>query len=66
VAVFVLYPFHTTHKGNIIYKFRMMSILVILAMLFSFGNVSPAGAASANLTVNGSFEDPQLPVGGTT
>ncbi len=39
-------------------KFRSMSILVVLAMLFSFASFSPASAASPNLIVNGSFEDP--------
>ncbi|MHC4511403.1 MAG: hypothetical protein ACYTAO_21035, partial [Planctomycetota bacterium] len=30
-------------------KFRMMSVLVVLAMMFSFANVSPAGAAAVTL-----------------
>ena len=46
-------------------KFRIMSVFVILAMLFSFANVSQASAAGPNLIVNGSFEEPQLPVGTT-
>jgi len=32
-------------------KFRMMSVFVVLAMLFSFANVSPAGAATTTVTL---------------
>ena len=38
-------------------KFRLMSFLVVLAMVFSFANFSTASAAGPNLIVNGSFED---------
>ena len=46
-------------------KFRITSVFMILAMLFSFANVSPVSAAGPNLIVNGSFEDPVNYVGGS-
>jgi hypothetical protein len=40
-----MYPFQPIYKEKIMNKFRLMSFFVILAMVFSFANVSPAGAA---------------------
>jgi len=45
-------------------KFRLVSVFVALAMMFSFASFSPASAASQNLIVNGSFEDPVVYIGG--
>ena len=36
-------------RKKIMNKFRMMSVLFVLAMLFSSANVSPAGAAAVTL-----------------
>jgi hypothetical protein len=51
-----MYPFQPIYKENKMNKFRLISVFVVLAMVFSFANVSSVAATSPNPLDDGGWE----------